>query len=594
MQTEQLQHVLTHVERYIDDGQHAHAIALLNQTLKQIPLFYQGWLKLSQCLYQTQYFTQARDILQHAEQFDPLTTEFHQIQQAMGRNDYSEAAQIAHEMLRKCPHHPRALFTLAHLALLDNDPERSACILAQHIQFVPANVTLRQLMLDSYIQADDYENALTSAEALAGLNECFETLWRWIGLLLKYSQTDTLVEVCARATKFAENEPLKQSQLALIQGQALRIMGQRDESTKALKASLVADPNNADAWWALADMKNYHFSADQLSALQRFVNDPSRPTKAKSIATFALAKATELSSGIEASFPLYVRANQLFPLQNNHLQQMENEFEQRKKAYTAASLTPQAKPFSSKPCPIFVVGMPRAGSTLIEQILASHPDIEGTIEQPTLPAVERAAQRMCQNKYQSDFFAALPNLNQQELTQLGQLYLNKSSVFRSKNSRYFIDKQPFNYRLIGLIHKILPNAVIVDVRRHPMDCGLSLYKQFFHAGVDFSYKLSDIAKAMNAYDALMKYWHTVLPNRIITIQYETLIASPEQEIRRLLDKVGVCYDERCLHFHQNPRKIHTASSEQVREPLYSKSVGLWQRVESELAELQQNMCPSLL
>ncbi|WP_164084736.1 tetratricopeptide repeat-containing sulfotransferase family protein [Alteromonas flava] len=589
-----MQQVLTHAEQFMGNQQHAHAIALLNQTLKQTPSFYQGWLKLSQCLYEANYLPQARDIAQHAEQFDPLTTEFKQIQQAIAQKDYDSAAQIAKVILTACPHHPRALFTLAHLALSHARPQESVALITQHLEYVPANLSLRQLLLDSYLQADDYTGALQAAEALVALNECFETLWRWIGLLLKYSQTGGLLDACSRAAKFAHREPLKQSQLALIRGQTLRILGQRDESVKALQDSLHADPNNADAWWALADMKNYRFSAEEFRAIQRLAENQRLPGRTRSIATFALAKATELSSGIEPSMPLYTRANQLLPTQNTSLQQMETEFARRKKAFSIAALQTQAERLDNQPCPIFIVGMPRSGSTLIEQILASHPEIEGTIEQPTLPAIERVAQQLSQKHYQSDFFTAISQMDQKELTQLGQTYLDKGALFRRESCNYFIDKQPFNFRLIGLIHKILPNARIIDVRRHPLDCGLSLYKQFFHAGVDFSYHLRDIAKAINAYDSLMQHWHAMLPERIITVQYESLVTEPEEEIRRLLDKVGVCYDERCLHFHHNPRKIHTASSEQVREPLYTRSIDVWRRVESELAELQQHLHPTLL
>ena len=588
MQNPQHHDILNTVEQHIQSGQLANAIALLNQALKQSPSFYQGWLKLSQCLHSASYKAQAIDVAKHAEQFDPLTNEFSQIQQLMQQNEVTQAATIAQGMLSKCPHHPRALFTLASISLSQQRPEKCAQLLETELPFVPAIVALRQLLIDSYTQAGQYEKALDAAHKLVELHTSFESLWQWIGLLFKYAQYPNLLAACDRITEFAADDRKKRSQVELMRGQTLRIMGERDKSIEALRLSIEYDPGNADAWWALADFKNYQFGRGDIKQLEALVNHSETDQRNRTLAAFSLAKATELADGIEQSMPMYEHANALYKSRFS-LSDMQREFAARKEGYSSKALNIQALPLDNQPTPIFLVGMPRSGSTLLEQILASHPRIEGTIEQPTLPNIEQQAQQLCMQQYKTDLRSGLSLMNANDLTQLGRSYLEKGRLFRHEHCDYFIDKQPFNYRLIGLIHKILPHAIVIDVRRSPMDCGFSLFKQYFHSGVEFSYSQDDIAGAINAYNGLMTHWHEAIPGRIITVQYESLVREPEDELRNLFDQMGVSYDERCLQFHQNPRTIHTASSEQVREPLHQRSIDAWMHVETRLTALQHNL-----
>lgn len=588
MQNAQQQSILDTVDQYIANKQLAHAIATLNRALQQTPTFYQGWLTLSRCLFDANYTAKAIDVAKHAEQFDPLNEEFASIQQFMSQNAFAQAAQVADAMLVKCPHHPRALFTLASINLSQQLPERSALLLEKELPFVPAVKTLRQLLIDSYLNAGDYQKALDAARDLVELAPSFESIWQWIGLLFKYAQYQGVLQACDRAEEFAAQSPAKLSQIELMRGQTLRIMGQRQNSIDTLRRSLRHDPSNADAWWALADFKNYQFSGTEYDQLHSLANDKSVDQRSKMLSTFCLAKSSEIKDGLELSFSLYERANQLFAKPFSS-QEMQQEFAARIRGYSEAALATQARVPNNQPTPIFLVGMPRSGSTLLEQILATHPKIEGTIEQPTLPAIERLTQQICQQKYQSNLLNGLSSLTQDDLTFLGEQYLSKSRLFRQENVNFFIDKQPFNYRLIGLIHKILPHAIIIDVRRNPMDCGLSLFKQYFHSGVEFSYSLDAIADAINAYNAIINHWQTALPERIITVQYETLVSQPENHLQHLFDQMGVSYDERCLQFHKNPRTIHTASSEQVREPLHLRSVNASERVAKSLKVLQQKL-----
>jgi hypothetical protein len=172
--------------------------------------------------------------------------------------------------------------------------------------------------------------------------------------------------------------------------------------------------------------------------------------------------------------------------------------------------------------------------------------------------------------------------------------LDDGALFRSGNTRFFTDKQPFNFRLIGLIHKILPHALIIDIRRDPLDCGLSLYKQYFHSGVDFSYQLNDIGEAYKSYVRLMNHWQSILPAKVLQVQYESLVKSPETETKRMLAHIGLEFDPNCLTFYETKRSIHTASSEQVRQPINNKGIGAWRTVEASLSELKESLGEFLL
>ena len=584
--------ILHQVEQFVVSKQFAPAIALLNQTLKSTPNFYQAWLKLSECLYKADYYDQAIEVARHAENFDPLTQAFDQIRQCMQAKAYTKAIEIAGTMLKQIPHHPRAVYTIAQIYLMQNKAEQSAELLKTELPFLPANLSLRNLLIDSYVQSNEYQAALDASRALAELKESFDALWKWIGLLQKYSQLDLLLEVCERADKYVQNNPLHYSQLSLIKGQALRILGKRKLSVESLKTAIKANPKNVEAWAALADMKNYVFSKSEINQIEALIQDPGLTSNAKAIATFALAKAVELQEGLEQSMPFYKKANALVGSHSAYTQAMIKEFELRKSVYTKANLLGQSNKFNEHPKPIFIVGMPRSGSTLIEQILASHSSIEATIEQPTLQAVEQQAEGYCKQKYGKSLYECLPYLTGNELSLFGKSYLEKGAIFREQNLDYFIDKQPFNFRLIGFIHKILPNAIIIDIRRNPMDCGLSLYKQYFYSGVQFSYHLKQIALVLNAYQDLMHHWHTVLPNRIVTLEYEELINSPESFIKALLLGLSLPFEEACVDFSKNTRKVHTASSEQVRQPINQNSMGIWKRVAIDLKDLSAELVNS--
>ena len=241
--------------------------------------------------------------------------------------------------------------------------------------------------------------------------------------------------------------------------------------------------------------------------------------------------------------------------------------------------------------PIFIIGLPRSGSTLIEQILASHSQVEGTAE---LPYTGLVATSLNRNRADGvNYPQAMRELGEEHFKRLGQDYLDFAAVHRIEGKPVFIDKMPNNFPSVGFLHLILPNARIIDARRYPLDSTLSCYRQLFARGQNFTYDLTEIGEYFVQYQLLMDHWHKVLPGRCLTVQYEEVVTDFENQVRRILDYCNLPFEEACINFHKTDRPVRTASSEQVRQPVYSKSVNFWRNHESNLEELIEVLEPLL-
>ncbi len=559
----QRQNTLKQVETGLAKGEVVSVISMLKETLKTDPQFFQGWLRLSRILFDTGNYREAVHVGQVAEQFDPLQAEFRTIQSHMQNRAYRQAENVAKQMLAKQPGHPRAVFTLAEVSGIKNYPEGRVEALRHGLEFGPANLVLRNMLIGALDQAGDFQGAIEEARTLVRTEESFTALWSLVSILLRHGRNEELLDVCDRAEMQAVGDKNKLSQIDLVRGQILRVMGRRDDSIAAYRACLAHNPLNAGAWWALADMKTFAFSDADSAAIRALLNTPSLPPSEKCVATFALAKASESEGDWDQTMALYHDANQLHPNAAYNPKIFSDEVSARISGFDASTLSTQAEQDPAGPTPIFILGLPRSGSTLIEQILASHSAIEGTIEQPVMPSIARKAHVKCALEHQGGLLQKAGALSSKDLAELGQSYLDDGALFRTGETRFFTDKLPFNFRHIGLIHMALPNAIIIDARRNPMDCGLSLYKQHFPTGVEFSYGLGHIGAFYAEYLRLMDHWHSVLPGRVLTVQYEELVREPETRIRALLDHIGVAFEPACLDFHKTDRAVRTASSEQV-------------------------------
>ncbi|MEM8616345.1 MAG: sulfotransferase, partial [Pseudomonadota bacterium] len=504
------------------------------------------------------------------------------------------AERLAKTMLANHPNHPRAVFTLGHLAMARGAPEQAITILGVGLAAAPANAALRAMLIEAYDAAGDYRNALDEALTLREGDRSPQSLWTCLKLFLRYGKNDHALGIVDTLLSAQNMAPKQRSALHRIHGQLLRIVGEADAAIAAFRHALKDDGQNTTAWWGLADMKTVAFSNADVAELQRLVADESLTKPQRSLAAFSLAAALPKDMNGQALFAVLQEANMLQGTRQFDTARFVSSIERLVQAFTAETLqTVRPGPIPGAK-PIFILGLPRSGSTLVEQILGSHPAIEATMEMPVIPALKRRADLLCMAKHKRPFINAVGAVNEAELQTLFEDYQRQISVFAQANRPFFTDKQPFNFEHIGFIHKLLPDAIILDIRRHPMDCGLSLYRHHFAEGVPFSYDLKAIGAYYRGYLTLMDHWDRVLPGRVFRIDYEALVHDPETVIRALLAHIGVDFDPACLAFNTTKRAVRTASSEQVRQPLNRKGIGRWQRYKNELKPLRDALGEDVL
>jgi len=370
-------------------------------------------------------------------------------------------------------------------------------------------------------------------------------------------------------------------------GHVLKTVGRTQDGIDAYRRSLAVAPTLGEVWWSLANLKTVRLGPGDVAAMEEALSGPQLSEADRLHLHFALGKALEDAGDAERAFRHYDLGNRLrretLPYEAD---EVTAHVDRSIALLTPAFFAAREAQGCPAPDPIFVLGMPRAGSTLVEQILASHPLVEGTMELPDLPALAR---RMAGPKDAgADLYTErLTALSAETLRSLGEEYLDRARIHRREGKPFFIDKMPNNWVHLGLIHLILPNARIVDARRHPLDCCFSNFKQHYARGQGFSYSLTDMGRYYADYVRLTAHIDAVLPGRVHRVIHERLLDDPEHEVRALLAHLGLDFDPACLAFHENKRAVRTASSEQVRRPLNRDGVGQWRAFEPWLEPLKQ-------
>ncbi len=358
-------------------------------------------------------------------------------------------------------------------------------------------------------------------------------------------------------------------------GDAQRVLGNRGDAERAYRLGLGRAPRNGRLWWSLAAIRT-RFTSTDIAAMDAALAGHAIEVDDRVHLHFALGSAHDQAGRYETAFAHFAEGNRLHEgAQPYDPAQTGADIAAIRRLHDRAFFAARSTGGAGEPDPIFVLGMPRSGSTLVEQILASHPLIEGTAELPLIPMLAMTLGGERGAATPQDYRALLGTLTPQERTDLGKRYLDRARAYRRTDRPYFIDKLPYNWIDIDLIQLTLPNARIIDVRRHPIDCCMSNFKLMFGQGHPSAYSLEGMAAYYRDYVALMGHFDTALPGRIHRLIYEQLVEDPETETRRLLDYIGVEFDPACLDFHKTERAVVTASSEQVRRPLNRDGIGAW-------------------
>jgi len=360
-------------------------------------------------------------------------------------------------------------------------------------------------------------------------------------------------------------------------GHAKKTIAQTEDAVTAYRRAAKLRPDFGDAYWSMANLKRYRFDDDEVETMRR-QEEKAAPTDRYHLC-FALGKALEDREDYEASWRYYERGNALKREESRYRPEViESNSKNQIETCTRAFFTARAGWGSQRPDPIFIVGLPRSGSTLLEQILASHSQIDGTQE---LPDIQHIVLELQQGR---DYPAGLADLTHEDFRALGEKYLAATQIQRGDRP-FFIDKMPNNFRHIGLIHLMLPNAKIIDARRDPMACCFSNLKQLFANGQEFTYSVEDIARYYRTYVELMDHWDQVLPGRVLLVRHEEVVEDLEASVRRILDYCGLPFEPACVEFHKTRRSVRTPSSEQVRQPIYRDGLDQWRNFETWLAPL---------
>lgn len=431
----------------------------------------------------------------------------------------------------------------------------------------PALIQLnRGSILRSAGRADEARRAF---EGAVSSDPACEPAWYNLALLEQH-EADPAAALAAIEKALDLNPGRAEAWLCL--GHALKALGRIDASATAYRKGLRIRPASGDLWWALANIKSVAFTDSEFQQLERITRQAAAGQRPAT--HFALARALEDREDYEAAFDQY--------RQGNALQRKRVQFDRDQRAAMAARIrdafdAPLFERLSgagnASEAPIFIVSMPRSGSTLVEQILSSHPQVTGASELPDLGCV--AMELLADETHGKWSPARIDEVEPAQLLAAGSVYLERTA--RWQQTARFTDKMPGNFQLAGLIHLILPNARIIECRRDPRDVGLSCFRQLFSQGHPWAYDLEDIATQSRFYDDTMRHWQKTLPGRIHTVRYEHLVEDLEGEVRRLLEHCGLDWNAACLDFAANNRAVRTASAGQVREPLNRKGIGRWSR-----------------
>lgn len=512
---------------------------------------------------------------------------------AMNDGRLDDAQALVAARLRRLPDDPPALRLLGEIHWRRGDMTEALAQVERAVQVAPGFDLARDFLVRLLMQTNRLPEALEQAEALADspIKSPGHDLLR-ASVLVRLGFQAQAGEIYERLLARDPNHPQVWQNL----GHVLKTLGRQPDAVRAYREAVVRQPTMGEAWWSLANLKTVKLDAADVAAMDAALaslapqTDPAREDVFH--LHFSLGKALEDAKDYAASFRHYEMGNRLRRTMVAHdPDAFSGEVAAAAQAFTRDFIVEMGPGGCPAQDPIFIVGLPRSGSTLVEQILASHSQVEGTMELPEMMVIaSRLQSRIDQGEF-PDFRAMAASLTPSDRQRLGEEYIERTRVHRRAERPRFIDKMPNNWQHVGLITLILPNAKIVDARRHPLGCCFSGWKQHFARGQAFSYDLTDIGRYYRDYVALMAAYDEAAPGVVHRVIYEQMVADTEAEVRRLLEGVGLPFEAACLEFYNNDRAVRTASSEQVRRPIFTEGVEHWKNYRPWLAPLVEALGP---
>ena len=496
-----------------------------------------------------------------------------------GRNKLAEEAYK--KVLKKDNNNVDALRLLGLLAFKKNNYPIAEKLFIRAIQLNPTFKLLWENLAKCFRLQNKFKHAQKAFENLLKLDpNNLEAMGALGTIHIRLSNFDEGIQIYQNLLKQNNKNP----RVHLSLGHAQKTVGNRSESEQSYINAIKNFPLCGEAYWSLANLKTYKFSYKQIKSMESALKENIHDLE-KIQMLFALGKAHESNKNFDVSFKYYEEGNWLHrKTLDYNAQENSDSINKTIKFFNKNTNKLNFDAGNKTKDPIFILGLPRAGSTLIEQILSSHSVIEGTQEHHNIMTIGRKIRSINNTDNYTD---SLFDLKDEDIHKYGNKYINET-MWSRKEKNFFIDKMPNNFPYIGLIKMILPNAKIIDARRNPLDGCLSCFKQFFAKGQHFTYDLDDIARYYKDYEKIMLFWNTIFPDSIYKIVYEDVIENPESEVKKLLNYLELDFEESCMDFYKSKRPVKTASSEQVRQPIYKSGVNYWKNYDSNLTVLKKH------
>jgi len=491
----------------------------------------------------------------------------------------TEAIDTLRRALRENANNVDAMRFLAHIYWREEQQQSDAEALLRRATTLAPGYTTAWIMLGSLLhESDRYADSIECYHAAIRSDESNSIAWAGLGNGYAHiGDVERSIAAFERSLALHPDSPSVQLSL----GHVLKTRGDQPAALRAYRAAIAGRPEFGEVYWSMANLKVFRFEEAEIAAMEQQLQRDDLSESADIHFRFALAKAYEDRGEYDRAWHFYDTGNQRQRKRFFHDPvAMELRHEQIAAVFTPELFARHAGQGCDATAPIFIVGLPRSGSTLIEQILASHSQVEGTAE---LPVLMRLAYSI--GRYRPDqkrYPEAVTDLRGKDLKAYGRQYMDETKSYRATDRPYFTDKLPNNFSHVGLLHLILPNARIINARRHPFDSCLGGYKQLFGKGQNFTYDMGDLSAYYRQYYETMRHWHKVLPGKVLDVHYEETVTDLETQVRRILEHCGLPFEESCVRFHENRRAVRTASSEQVRQPIYTDALGHWRRFESHL------------
>lgn len=549
-----------------------------------------SWKALLELYQASNQPTEAQRAQTNLSALSQLAPELISVTSMINENKLYQSEQLCRTYLQNHPKDIEGMRLLARIGLQLNVLDDAEFLLESALAFNPQHKLARFEYHTILHKRQKYQQSLEQAEKLIQIepnNVAYSVAFANANLALgKYPTAvewyDKLIAMHPRIDTFH-----------MMRGHALKTVGDTTEAIDEYRQAYTLRPDNGDAFWSLANLKTYRFTESEIHQMESKVDDSETPVADRYHFCFALGKAYEALGDYSQSFSFYDRGNRLKEDETRYsIDRMHREIQQQIDVFQEALIKRLQGYGHDSPAPIFIVGLPRAGSTLLEQILASHSQVDGTFELPNILAIAHKLDGRRRIDEDGRYPGILSEMSTEQCKALGEKYIDDTRVFR-KSAPFFIDKMPNNFRHIGLIKTILPNAKIIDARRDPMDCCFSCFKQLFAEGQEFTYGQEQIGHYYNDYVALMNHWDQVFPGKILRVIHEDVIDDLETQVRRILDYCELPFEQVCIDFHTAKREVRTASSEQVRQPINRKGMNQWQPYEEYLAPLKSTLGATL-